>query len=54
MSEAPATHNILPLIQTIRGRRVILASDLAKLYGVQSLRLNEAVKRNKVLLLRPS
>src|SRR5271163_326406 len=43
-----STQNILPLIYTIRGQRVILASDLAKLYGVRTLRLNEAVKRNKV------
>jgi hypothetical protein len=43
-----STDNILPLIHTIRGQRVILASDLAKLYGVPTLRLNEAVKRNKV------
>jgi hypothetical protein len=48
MSEALSTDNILPLIQTIRGQRVILAADLAKLYGVRTLRLNEAVKRNKV------
>ena len=49
MSEALlATDNILPLIHTIRGQRVILASDLAKLYGVPTFRLNEAVKRNKV------
>jgi hypothetical protein len=43
-----STDNILPLIHTIRGQRVILATDLAKLYGVPTLRLNEAVKRNKV------
>jgi ORF6N domain len=48
MSEALSTDNILPLIHTIRGQRVILAADLAKLYGVQAKRLNEAVKRNKV------
>jgi len=43
-----STQNILPLIQTIRGQRVILASDLAKSYNVRTYRLNEAVKRNKV------
>jgi hypothetical protein len=48
MSEALSTDNILPLIHTIRGQRVILAADLAKLYGVPTKRLNEAVKRNKV------
>jgi hypothetical protein len=48
MSESSlSTDNILPLIHTIRGQRVILATDLAKLYGVRTLRLNEAVKRNK-------
>jgi hypothetical protein len=49
MSETSlSTDNILPLIHTIRGLRVILAVDLAKLYGVPTQRLNEAVKRNKV------
>jgi len=48
MSESLSTDNILPLIHTIRGQRVILAADLAKLYGVRTMRLNEAVKRNKV------
>jgi hypothetical protein len=41
-----STQNILPLIQTIRGQRVILAADLAKLYGVATFRLNEQFKRN--------
>ncbi len=35
------------LILLIRGERVILDSDLAKLYGVTTKRLNEQVKRNK-------
>jgi hypothetical protein len=48
MSDALTTDNVLPLIQTIRGVRVILASDLAKLYGVAAKRLTESVKRNKV------
>jgi hypothetical protein len=42
-----STDNILPLIHTIREQRVILASDLAKLYGTTAKRLNEQVKRNK-------
>ena len=33
-------------ILTIRGQRVILDADLAKLYGVSTSRFNEAVKRN--------
>lgn len=34
------------LIYTIRGQKVMLDSDLATLYGVETKRLNEAVKRN--------
>ena len=34
------------LIYEIRGYKVMLDSDLAALYGVQTYRLNEAVKRN--------
>jgi len=33
-------------IFTIRGRRVILDADLARLYGVPTIRFNQAVKRN--------
>jgi hypothetical protein len=33
-------------IHTIRGFQVMLDSDLAELYGVESKRLNEQVKRN--------
>src|SRR4051794_19556326 len=33
-------------IFVIRGQRVMLDSDLAKLYGVTTFRLNEQVKRN--------
>jgi len=40
------TEDILSSILTVRGQRVILAADLAKLYGVKTLRLNEQVKRN--------
>lgn len=34
------------MIYTIRGTRVMLDRDLARLYGIQTHRLNEAVKRN--------
>jgi hypothetical protein len=34
------------MIYTIRGQRVMLDSDLAKLYGVETKVLNQAVKRN--------
>ena len=36
-----------PLIVTIRGHRVILDADLAKLYEVPTFRFNEAFKRNR-------
>jgi phage regulator Rha-like protein len=35
------------VIQFVRGERVILDTDLAKIYGIPAFRLNEAVKRNK-------
>jgi hypothetical protein len=35
------------LILTIRGERVILAADLAALYGVQTKALNQAVIRRE-------
>ncbi|MBI4025769.1 MAG: ORF6N domain-containing protein [Verrucomicrobia bacterium] len=34
-------------IFTVRGQKVILDSDLARIYGVQTFRFNEAVKRNQ-------
>ena len=34
------------MIYTIRGVQVVLDQDLAKLYGVETRRLNEQVKRN--------
>ena len=36
-----------PLIREIRGERMLLDSDLARIYGVPTFRLNEAVKRNR-------
>jgi len=41
-----AVTTITPLIRTIRGQKVILDSDLARIYGVPTKRLNEQVKRN--------
>jgi len=41
-----ALGSIEPLILTVRGTRVILASDLAAIYGVETKVLNQAVKRN--------
>lgn len=54
MSSAPvAPTDVLPALQSIglaitvlRGQRVILDADLAELYGVETKRFNEAVKRN--------
>jgi len=37
---------IAPLVLDLRHEKVILDSDLAELYGVDTKRLNEAVKRN--------
>ena len=39
---------ILRIIMVIRGEKVILDSDLAELYGVETRRLNEQVRRNIV------
>jgi hypothetical protein len=36
-----------PLILFIRGQKVILANDLAELYGVSTKSLNQAVRRNE-------
>ena len=41
-----AVDNIEPLIKVIRGQQVMLDRDLATLYGVETKRLNEQVKRN--------
>lgn len=35
------------LIQTVRGQRVILDTDLARIYGVPTKQINQAVKRNQ-------
>lgn len=37
---------IEPVIRIIRGQRLIPDSDLARIYGVTTKRLNEQVKRN--------
>jgi hypothetical protein len=41
-----ALEPVEPLLREVRGERVILDSDLARLYGVPTFRFNEAVKRN--------
>jgi len=40
------TSQLSARIATVRGKRVLLDSDLAALYGVPTKRFNEAVKRN--------
>jgi len=47
MSKLIAVELIATRILEIRGRKVMLDRDLAKLYGVTTKRLNEQVKRNK-------
>ena len=37
---------IEPLIKTVRGQKVILDTDLARLYGVPTKVINQAVRRN--------
>lgn len=50
--KVPAVTSILPVeviaerIFIIRGEKVMIDADLARLYGVETKRLNEAVKRN--------
>jgi len=43
---AYTTDDITTLIVTVRGKRVILDADLARIYGVPTKRLNEQVRRN--------
>ncbi len=38
--------NIEQMIYLIRGQKVMMDSDLARLYGVETRRLNEQVRRN--------
>src|SRR5262249_501101 len=42
-----AIEQIDAMIHTIRGVRVMLDRDLAKIYGVPTFRFNEAIKRNR-------
>ena len=47
-TKSPVTvEQIDGMIRSIRGTRVILDSDLAKIYGVPTFRFNEAIKRNR-------
>jgi len=48
MANEPALspEEMVPMVHFIRGRRVMLDSDLARIYGVSTMRLNEQFKRN--------
>jgi hypothetical protein len=46
MEKALGNEQLEPLILSIRGHRVLLDADLARLYGVTTKRFNEAFKRN--------
>lgn len=41
------TTTVQNLIYNVRGKQIMLDSDLAMLYGVETKRLNESMKRNK-------
>lgn len=45
-SSSPALIRVEPHIFTVRDAKVILDSDLARIYGVSTARLNQQVKRN--------
>jgi hypothetical protein len=42
----PTLEPVGSLIREVRGERVMLDSDLGRIYGVPTFRFNEAVKRN--------
>jgi hypothetical protein len=46
MEELPELEVITARIVQLRGQRVMLDADLARLYGVKTERLNEQVRRN--------
>ena len=47
MSDVIPTEQIERHILLLRGQKVILDADLARLYGVPTYRFNEAFKRNR-------
>ena len=46
MSDMVKIENLKDMIVEIRGKGVLLDSDVAQLYGVETKRINEAVKNN--------
>ena len=49
--EVVVTTPVESWIMSIRGKQIMIDRDLAELYGVETKRLNEAVKRNIELLI---
>jgi hypothetical protein len=47
MKKRPPLPVALPLIRVVRAQRVILDSDLARLYGVSTSQLNQQLRRNR-------
>lgn len=47
VKRAPSNDRLEPLIFLIRGCRVLLDADLARLYGIDTKRFNEAFTRNR-------
>ncbi len=46
MSEIVKLENIEDKLQMIQGEQVLLDSDVAEIYGVETKRINEAVKND--------
>ena len=44
--DALSVRNIVDVIRTVRGHRVVLSTEVAQLYGVEPRALVQAVKRN--------
>ena len=44
--QVPRTETVARLVHVVRGEHVLFDADLAKLYGVSTKALNQAVKRN--------
>ena len=49
--EVVVTTPVESRIMSIRGNQIMIDRDMAELYGVETKRLNEAVKRNIELLI---
>jgi len=52
MSDIVKIENLKDLIIEIRGQSVLLDSDVANIYGVETKRINEAVRNNPDKLTR--